>query len=63
MNIPNAKPPQPVRILMIEDDPAYVLLMKKHLVDFIFPVDLFVAYDGEEALMVLRKEDVFYPET
>jgi two-component system response regulator len=54
-----AKPKKPVRILMIEDDQAYILLMKKHLEDFIFPIELFVAYDGEEALMVLRNSMCF----
>ena len=54
-----AKVFESVRVLMVEDDQAYILLMKKHLHEFMFPVDMFVAYDGEEALMVLRNTMCF----
>jgi chemotaxis family two-component system response regulator Rcp1 len=44
----------PIKVLMVEDNQSDVVLMKEHLKHFTFPVQMCVAYDGEEALTVLR---------
>jgi chemotaxis family two-component system response regulator Rcp1 len=51
---PAPNPGKPVKVLMVEDNNADVFLMKELLKDFLFPVNMCVAHDGEEALTVLR---------
>lgn len=47
------------RILLIEDNPAEVFLLRKCLSRVPFPHDLDVAEDGVEALAFLRREGAF----
>jgi chemotaxis family two-component system response regulator Rcp1 len=47
-------PEKSIKVLMVEDNQSDVFLMKEHLKEFTFPVQMCVAYDGEEALNFLR---------
>ena len=50
---------KPVNVLMVEDNQADVFLMKEYLKEFIFPLHICVARDGEEALTALRQSLCF----
>jgi two-component system, chemotaxis family, response regulator Rcp1 len=52
-------PEKPVNVLMVEDNQADVFLMKEYLKEFMFPLYLCVARDGEEALTALRQSLCF----
>jgi len=47
---------RPTRILLVEDDPADVLLTRRALSETQLHIDLSVAGDGEEALSYLRRQ-------
>jgi CheY-like chemotaxis protein len=46
----------PIEVLLVEDNPADVRLMKEALKDSKVHNNLHVAYDGEEAMSFLRRE-------
>jgi len=50
---------KPVKVLMVEDSPADIFLIKEHLKEFKYPLQLCVARDGEEALASLRQSLCF----
>jgi two-component system, chemotaxis family, response regulator Rcp1 len=52
-------PEKPVKVLMVEDNQADVFLMKEYLKEFMFPLHICVARDGEEALTALRQSLCF----
>jgi chemotaxis family two-component system response regulator Rcp1 len=52
-------PEKPVKVLMVEDNQADVFLMKEYLKEFLFPLHICVARDGEEALTALRQSLCF----
>ena len=52
-------PTEPIRILLVEDQPADVRLTQEVLKDGKVANDLYVAGDGEEALRILRREGGF----
>lgn len=45
--------PGPIEVLLVEDNPGDVRLVKEALRDFHLPLKLIVARDGEEALQIL----------
>jgi len=52
-------PTEPIRILLVEDQPADVRLTQEVLKDGKVANDLYVAGDGEEAMRILRREEGF----
>jgi two-component system, chemotaxis family, response regulator Rcp1 len=48
-----------VKVLMVDDNRDDVFLMREHLKEFVCPVHMCVAYDGEEALNALRQSLCF----
>ena len=46
-----------IEVLLVEDNPADVLLVRVALSQFPLPVNLVVAKDGEQALMMLSSPD------
>jgi|HubBroStandDraft_1064217.scaffolds.fasta_scaffold334621_1 CheY-like chemotaxis protein len=54
-------PPHPVPVLLVEDNPADVFVIRHALAAAAFPVDLHVAADGEEALSKLRSLETAAP--
>jgi CheY-like chemotaxis protein len=51
--------PQPIRILMVEDDPADVRLTREALKNKIVLTTMDTVPDGVEAMAYLRKEDAY----
>jgi|SRR6185295_514243 len=56
---PATIPERQVKVLMVEDNPSDVSLMKAHLKEFAFPIQMCVAHDGEAALTSLRQSLCF----
>jgi hypothetical protein len=54
-------PQQPVEVLLVEDNEGDVSLVRQSLIECDRPVELTVARDGEEALLLLRASD-FQPD-
>ena len=50
---------RPMKILLVEDNPSDVALTRTLLGKAMFPSQLSVAWDGEEALAFLRRDDAF----
>jgi two-component system, chemotaxis family, response regulator Rcp1 len=48
-----------VKVLMVEDSSADIFLIKEHLKQFKYPLQICVARDGEEALASLRQSLCF----
>ncbi|MEX2586596.1 MAG: response regulator [Actinomycetota bacterium] len=57
MTIREAAPP--VRILLVEDDPGDVLLIREALAESCAPIHIEVASNGEEAIEFLAQEGAF----
>jgi CheY-like chemotaxis protein len=51
----------PIEVFLVEDNPADVLLVRVALSQIPFPLQLFVAKDGEQALKMLGSSD-FHPQ-
>ena len=50
---------EPIHILLVEDDPADVVLTRETLRDANVPTEMHVVSDGEDALRLLRREPPF----
>jgi two-component system, chemotaxis family, response regulator Rcp1 len=51
----------PVPVLLVEDNPADVFVIRQALAATAFPVDLYIAVDGEEALLKLMSLETAAP--
>jgi CheY-like chemotaxis protein len=57
--VPEQSQPQPIEILLVEDDPGDVLMTQEAFADYRIANRLTVVSNGEDAIALMRKQDRF----